>query len=164
MSRAWDMLIHYLYFINVIFLRPYPHESYNFWNPLFFRIRVNWAWNGSGERFQKDAVLVRGFTGFVLDFLKVLRFSFPGFALWFALAAENLKNLPLALRACEKIWARLVGKSSFVWTELSLCTDVPSSLRKKSGFRFRFFPDEGGDVCTQANGTRSIHVNKYAVL
>ena len=46
-----------------------------------------------------------------------------------------------------------------MWTELSLCTDVPSSLRKKSGFRFRFFPDEGGDVCTQANGTRSIHVN-----
>ena len=28
-----------------------------------------------------------------------------------AFAAENIKNLPLALRAREKIWVRLVGKS-----------------------------------------------------
>ena len=41
-----------------------------------------------------------------LNFLKVLCFSFP-----FAFAAKNIKNLPLALRAREKIWARLVGKS-----------------------------------------------------
>ena len=43
----------------------------------------------------------------LVDFLKVLRFSFPvpvvGLALWFAFAAENIKNLPLALRAREKI-------------------------------------------------------------
>ena len=28
-----------------------------------------------------------------------------------AFAAENMKNLPLALRAREQIWTRLVGKS-----------------------------------------------------
>ena len=32
-------------------------------------------------------------------------------ALSFAFAAENIKNLPPALRASEKIWPRLVGKS-----------------------------------------------------
>ena len=34
--------------------------------------------------------------------------------------------------------------------EGSLCTDVPSSLRKKSGEET--FPEGGGDVCTQARG------------
>ena len=50
-----------------------------------------------------------------VDFLKVLRFSFPVPVvgpLSLAFAAENIKTLPLALRAREKIWARLVGKSS----------------------------------------------------
>ena len=42
-----------------------------------------------------------------LDFLKVLRFSFP-------VATENIKNLQLALRAAENIWARLVGKSNTI--------------------------------------------------
>ena len=70
-----------------------------------------------------------------LDFLKVLRFSFPvpvvgppalarfcrrkhkkstkssSRSRSLAFAAENIKNLPLALRAREKIWVRLVGKS-----------------------------------------------------
>ena len=50
-----------------------------------------------------------------LDFFKVLPFSFPvpviG-ALSLAFAAENIKNLPLSLRAGEKISAeRLVGQS-----------------------------------------------------
>ena len=54
-----------------------------------------------------------------LDSLKVLRFSFPvpvvGSSEEFSLAfaAENVKNLPLALCAREKNWARLVGKSRF---------------------------------------------------
>ena len=34
-------------------------------------------------------------------------------ALSLAFAAENLKNLPLALRADEKTWAGLVGKFRF---------------------------------------------------
>ena len=42
-----------------------------------------------------------------LDFLKVLRFSFPA-------VTENIKDLQLALRAPEKIWARLVGKSNTI--------------------------------------------------
>ena len=33
-------------------------------------------------------------------------------ALSLAFAAENIKNLPLTLRAREKLWARLVGKST----------------------------------------------------
>ena len=45
---------------------------------------------------------------FRVDFLKVLRFSFPvavvgPTALLLAFAAENRKNLPLALRALEII-------------------------------------------------------------
>ena len=60
-----------------------------------------------------------------LDFLKVLRFSFPvpvvgpsakdELSLSRSLARfcrKNIKKLPLALRACEKIRARLVGKST----------------------------------------------------
>ena len=52
-----------------------------------------------------------------LDFLKVLRFSFPvpvvgPSTLSLAFAAENIKNLMLSLRTREKIWARLVGKSN----------------------------------------------------
>ena len=37
---------------------------------------------------------------------------------------------------------------------VSLCTDVPSCLRKKSGEEtpLPIFPELGGDVCTQANG------------
>ena len=50
-----------------------------------------------------------------LDFLKVLRFSFlvpRQFSRSLArFAVENTKNLPLALRAREKLRARLVGKS-----------------------------------------------------
>ena len=47
------------------------------------------------------------------DFLKVLRFSFPVQVVGpFAFAAENIKNLLLTLRAHEKIWAWLVGKSN----------------------------------------------------
>ena len=50
-----------------------------------------------------------------LDFLKVLRFSFlvpRQFSRSLArFALENTKNLPLALRAREKLRARLVGKS-----------------------------------------------------
>ena len=38
--------------------------------------------------------------------------------------------------------------------EGSLCTDVPSSLRKKSGEET--FPEGGGDVCTQARGGKAI--------
>ena len=30
-----------------------------------------------------------------------------------AFAEENMKNRPLALRACEQIWARLAGKSIY---------------------------------------------------
>ena len=49
-----------------------------------------------------------------LDFFKVLHFSFPVSvigALSLAFAAENIKNLPLSLRAGKKISAeRLVGK------------------------------------------------------
>ena len=58
---------------------------------------------------------------YFLDFLKVLHFSFPvpvvgprtkpAFSL--AFAVENIKFLPLALRARRKIWARLVGKSRY---------------------------------------------------
>ena len=33
----------------------------------------------------------------------------------------------------------------------SLCTDVPSFLRNKSGEETRFVPEGGGDVCTQAS-------------
>ena len=49
-----------------------------------------------------------------VDFLKVLRVSFSvpvlgASALSLAFAAENIKNLPLPLRAREKNWARLVG-------------------------------------------------------
>ena len=41
-----------------------------------------------------------------VDFLKVLRFSFPVVgSLSLAFARENIKNLPLALRGLEKIWA-----------------------------------------------------------
>ena len=50
-----------------------------------------------GERNKGECKLL---VGFVLDFLKVLRFLFP---------------VPVdAFRAREKIWARLVGKSRFV--------------------------------------------------
>ena len=56
--------------------------------------------------------------GVGIHFHKVLRFSFPvsvvdprAPALSLAFAAENIKNLPLALHTREKIWARLVGKS-----------------------------------------------------
>ena len=69
-----------------------------------------------------------------LDFLKVLRFSFlvpRQFSRSLArFAVENIKNLPLALRAREKLRAQLVGKSRVclkkvcvVWdkTDLSFC-------------------------------------------
>ena len=50
-----------------------------------------------------------------LDLLKVLRFSFlvpRQFSRSLArFAVENIKNLPPALRAREKLWALLVGKS-----------------------------------------------------
>ena len=54
-----------------------------------------------------------------LDFLKVLRFSFPvpvvgpsaKLALSLFFSAENIKNLPLALRARKKNRDQLVGKS-----------------------------------------------------
>ena len=39
-------------------------------------------------------------------------FRFRQLALWFASAAENIKNLPLRFALVKKIWARLVGKSS----------------------------------------------------
>ena len=54
-----------------------------------------------------------------LDFLKVLRFTFsvpvvgPSFRSLSRFCRRNTKNLPLALRAREKILARLVGKS--IW-------------------------------------------------
>ena len=54
-----------------------------------------------------------------LDFIKVLRFTFPvpvvgtSFRSLARFCRRNTKNLPLALRAREKILARLVGKS--IW-------------------------------------------------
>ena len=55
------------------------------------------------------------FSNVKVDFLKVLRFSFP-VPVVSSLArfcrGKHKKSLPLALRAREKIWARLIGKSN----------------------------------------------------
>ena len=50
-----------------------------------------------------------------LDFLKILRFSFPVPVVG---RRKHKKNLPLALRAREKIWVRLVGKSRIAPTSV----------------------------------------------
>ena len=56
---------------------------------------------------------------FTANFLEVFRFSFPVpvvSPLSLAFAAENIKNLTLALRARENILARLAGKCNFTAT------------------------------------------------
>ena len=71
-------------------------------------------------------------------------------------------------RRSDKIWPQVASADqpstnwaklpviSLLWSFwcdfiLSLCTDVPSSLRKKSGgLLSRFFLEGGGDVCTKA--------------
>ena len=60
---------------------------------------------------------------YLLDFLKVLHFSFPVLVVnprtkelslsSSLLPQKTLKNLPLALRTRENNWARLVGKSRY---------------------------------------------------
>ena len=59
---------------------------------------------------------------FTVDFLNVFRYSFPVpvvSALSLAFVAENIKNLTLALRGRENIWARLAGKCNFTATNVA---------------------------------------------
>ena len=62
-----------------------------------------------------DQISAFGSFHFVVDFLKVLRFSFPVPVVSSPARfcrRKHKKSLLLALRAREKIWARLVGKSN----------------------------------------------------
>ena len=68
-----------------------------------------------------------------LDFLKVLCFSFP-------IPVENIKNLPLVLRAHEKIWARLVGKSNVASSMYMPSNFVVVLIFFSTGLSFSFAP------------------------
>ena len=49
-------------------------------------------------------------------------------ALSLAFAAENIKNLPFALRAREKVWARLVDKSNMMLVRQKLSLEVQFTI------------------------------------
>ena len=70
-------------------------------------------------------------------------------------AAEKIKNLLLALRACEKIWARLVSKSR------------PKSRSRKLLFPFQKFsfpvPLQLVPTVKMANGSESVYVSAVCV-
>ena len=63
-------------------------------------------------------------------------------ALSLAFAAENIKNLPFALRAREKVWARLVDKSNMMLVRQKLSLEFNSQFlicsilqKKRQGLR-----------------------------
>ena len=70
-------------------------------------IRTHRNGTAPGERSHLRSSILPVITEARIDFLKVLRFSFPvpvvGPSALSLAAAENIKNLPLALRAREKI-------------------------------------------------------------
>ena len=106
--------VHYLFFVlNILLFTLFTFSYQNFfllfvcfdilWQPAMTHTRDNTPDRDPNSLRQNDAKMMRFFAGETSRAL----------ALLLAFAAENIKNLLLALHTREKIWAWLVSKSIF---------------------------------------------------